>query len=78
MSGGLSEHRGMNSVANRLTPVIDAFLGGEPPIAFRFWDGSSLGAAEADTAIVLKAGPDSLLAWVFDLDTGEPVAGAPH
>jgi cyclopropane-fatty-acyl-phospholipid synthase len=64
MSGGLSEHRGMNSVANRLTPVIDAFLGGEPPIAFRFWDGSSLGAAEADTAIVLKS-PRALTRLVY-------------
>ena len=64
MSGGLSEHRGMISVANRLAPVIDAFLGGEPPIAFRFWDGSSLGAAEADTAIVLKS-PRALTRLVY-------------
>lgn len=30
-----------------------------------------------DTAIVLKLGSDSMLAWVFDLDTGRPVANAP-
>jgi cyclopropane-fatty-acyl-phospholipid synthase len=54
----------MISVANRLAPVIDAFLGGEPPIAFRFWDGSSLGAAEADTAIVLKS-PRALTRLVY-------------
>ncbi len=45
----------MVSVADRLAPVIAAFLGGEPPIAFRFWDGSSLGHSHAETAVVLKS-----------------------
>ena len=45
----------MVSVAGRLAPVITAFLGGETPIAFRFWDGSSLGPSDAGTAIVLKS-----------------------
>ena len=45
----------MVSVADRLAPVIAAFLGGEPPIAFRFWDGSSLGASDAEAAVILKS-----------------------
>jgi len=45
----------MVSVADRLAPVITAFLGGEPPIAFRFWDGSTLGASYAGTAVILKS-----------------------
>ncbi len=45
----------MVSVADRLEPVLSAFLGGEPPIAFRFWDGSTLGASGAGTAVILKS-----------------------
>ena len=45
----------MVTVAGRLAPVIYAFLGGEPPIAFRFWDGSSLGPSDAETAVILKS-----------------------
>ena len=53
--GGLVDYLCMVSVADRLAPVIAAFLGGEPTIAFRFWDGSSLGASDAGTAVVLKS-----------------------
>lgn len=31
------------SVADRMLPVVRALLGGEPAIALRFWDGSTLG-----------------------------------
>ena len=51
----LPDHRPMVPVADRLRPVIVAFLGGEPPISFRFWDGSTLGASHANAAIVLKS-----------------------
>jgi cyclopropane-fatty-acyl-phospholipid synthase len=51
----LPDHRPMVPVADRLRPVIAAFLGGEPPISFRFWDGSTLGASHANAAIVLKS-----------------------
>ncbi len=51
----MPDHERMVSVADRLQPVITAFLGGEPPISFRFWDGSSLGASHAGTALVLKS-----------------------
>ena len=54
----------MVSVADRLQPVISAFLGGEPPISFRFWDGSSLGASNANAALVLKS-PKALTRLVY-------------
>ncbi len=37
---------------------------------------SELAFSVVDTAIVLKIGTDSMLAWVLDLDTGDPVNGA--
>jgi cyclopropane-fatty-acyl-phospholipid synthase len=63
-SRGLPDHYGKISVADRLAPVIAAFLGGEPPIAFRFWDGSSLGPSHAGSAIVLKS-PRALTRLVY-------------
>jgi cyclopropane-fatty-acyl-phospholipid synthase len=62
--GGLPDHYGMISVAERLAPVIAAFLGGEPPIAFRFWDGSSLGPLRSGSAVVLKS-PRALTRLVY-------------
>ncbi|MGH2697889.1 MAG: class I SAM-dependent methyltransferase [Actinomycetota bacterium] len=43
------------SVADRLRPVVTSFLGGEPPIAFRFWDGSSLGSPDDRSAVTLRS-----------------------
>jgi len=60
---GKSDHGAMTPVAGRFEPVINAFLGGEPPIAFRFWDGSSLGPSQG-TAIVLKS-PRALTRLVY-------------
>ena len=53
--GGFRDHQSVVSVADRLQPVITAFLGREPPISFHFWDGSSLGASHAGAALVLKS-----------------------
>ena len=38
-------------VASHLRPVIESLLGPKPPVAFRFWDGSSLGEG-ASTIVV--------------------------
>ncbi len=52
---GIPDHERMVSVADRLQPVITAFLGRKPPISFRFWDGSSLGASHGNAVLVLKS-----------------------
>jgi cyclopropane-fatty-acyl-phospholipid synthase len=45
----------MDSVSDRLRPFVSAYLGGQPTIAFRFWDGSSLGSREARSTLILKS-----------------------
>ena len=39
------------SVASHLRPLLESLLGPNPPVAFRFWDGSSLGGG-ASTIVV--------------------------
>ncbi len=42
------------TVADTLTPVVHQFLGGDPEMPIRFWDGSSLGPSDGKTAIVVR------------------------
>jgi cyclopropane-fatty-acyl-phospholipid synthase len=52
------------TVAAALEPLIRAFLGDNPAIAFRCWDGSSVGDPDAKATILIKS-PDALrrLVW---------------
>ncbi|HWW55203.1 MAG TPA: cyclopropane-fatty-acyl-phospholipid synthase family protein [Acidimicrobiales bacterium] len=47
------------SVATTLEPLVRALLGGEPPVAIRFWDGSALGPPLATGNIVVRS-PDAV------------------
>jgi len=44
----------MATVADRLRPVFRSFLGAEPPLEVRFWDGSALGRS-GGSAIVFRS-----------------------
>jgi cyclopropane-fatty-acyl-phospholipid synthase len=52
------------TVAAALEPLIRAFLGESPPVAFRCWDGSVLGDIDAKATIVIRS-PQALrrLVW---------------
>lgn len=43
------------SVAEELSPVIQALIKSDPKVALKFWDGSVLGPLDADTTIVIKS-----------------------
>jgi cyclopropane-fatty-acyl-phospholipid synthase len=45
----------MRSVADTLRPFVRRLVAGELPVGIRFWDGSSLGAAEASAVIVVRS-----------------------
>jgi cyclopropane-fatty-acyl-phospholipid synthase len=45
----------MASVADRLGPVIESFLGGTPPLEVRCWDGSSFGRSTSGNVIGLRS-----------------------
>jgi len=51
------------SAAGDLAPVVRGFLGAEPPVSVRFWDGSSIDGS-GDAAIVVRS-PDAIrhLLW---------------
>lgn len=46
-------------VADEMRPLLDGFFGGEVPVRFEFWDGSHVGPAEGDNALVVRS-PDAL------------------
>ncbi|HTW98289.1 MAG TPA: class I SAM-dependent methyltransferase [Acidimicrobiales bacterium] len=43
------------ALAETLRPVVERIVGADPPVAFRFWDGSVLGAAQAPATIVVRS-----------------------
>lgn len=50
-------------MADRLRPVIRSFLGAEPPLEIRFWDGSALGYA--GTAAIVFCSPSALTRLLY-------------
>lgn len=45
----------MSTIAELARPVIDAFLGEEPSIAFRFWDDSALGPTDSPSTVLVRS-----------------------
>ncbi|HEX9530068.1 MAG TPA: class I SAM-dependent methyltransferase [Acidimicrobiales bacterium] len=59
---------GLATVADVVAPVIRAFIGADPPFAFRFWDGSEVGpgtAAATGAATVVVHGPEAIRRILF-------------
>ena len=53
--GQTRDSRGAGSVAEEMRPVVHALLGGDPGIAMRFWDGSTLGPADAGATMAVRS-----------------------
>ncbi len=43
------------TVADDIQPLLDAVLGGDPPVRFEFWDGSSLGSANGAGTVQVRS-----------------------
>lgn len=52
------------TVAVLLGPLVVSLIGEDPPVALRFWDGSSLGDARAATVVHVRS-PDALKRMAF-------------
>jgi cyclopropane-fatty-acyl-phospholipid synthase len=44
---------GRPTVADRMAPVVHAMLGGDPPVAIRFWDGSAVSPAAGSPGVAI-------------------------
>ena len=42
-------------MATILEPMITAFMGPNPPVRVRFWDGSTLGPEEAEATLIIRS-----------------------
>jgi cyclopropane-fatty-acyl-phospholipid synthase len=52
------------SVADALRPVLQSWLGQEPPVRLEFWDGSSLGPGAGPSAVAVRS-PDALRRLIY-------------
>jgi len=42
-----------STVADRMTPVVRALIGGDPPVTIRFWDGSVMGPPPGESGVTI-------------------------
>ncbi|MDA8292021.1 MAG: cyclopropane-fatty-acyl-phospholipid synthase [Actinomycetota bacterium] len=52
---GADGPRAPQGVARRVAGVLEALLGGDPPVRFLFWDGSALGPDDVPGAVVVRS-----------------------
>jgi cyclopropane-fatty-acyl-phospholipid synthase len=55
----------MTTAAETIRPVVMSFLGGEPVVPIRFWDGSSLGPKSGDGAVIVNS-PKALRRLMYE------------
>lgn len=45
----------MGTTAELVRPVLEALVGPNPPVAFRFWDGSTVGPQQTEATVVVRS-----------------------
>src|SRR5947208_7864529 len=54
-TNGGRDRTGRKAMATILEPMITAFMGPNPPVRVRFWDGSTLGPEEAEATLIIRS-----------------------